>query len=161
MKAILLLLLVTSAYAQAFKWTDEKGRVNYGDTPPSFQGAQGVRTNRNSVPATVDKTTKQRLNDEEIDRLARSRSSPQCVFKYEAGNAVAKRNAEEETFRCMRLVVQYEYKLGPSSGKMTSNMSSPATAIEQAPAPRPPSSTYSSPAPSVIIPQQQAGGTRR
>jgi hypothetical protein len=131
--AFLLLLLPALAGAQVFKWTDEKGKVHYGDAPPSLQGTQTVNTNRNAVPSSDLAAQRQRLNDEEIDRLARSRSSPECVFKYKAGDAAAKRAAEAETFKCMREVVRREYRLAPPSGSTTGAMASQAYPIDSPP----------------------------
>ena len=115
--AIGLVFLLTPAVGQVFKWTDENGRINYGDAPQHLRGAKIVNTNRNSVPAGDIEYHRNRFNEEEVDRLARSRSSPLCKFSYKTlGDDEGKRKAEAAKLECMRDVVRREYRLGAQSG---------------------------------------------
>jgi glutaredoxin len=45
----LLLLLVTTAGGQVYKWTDENGKVQFGDSPPAEAATEQVEIKVNSV----------------------------------------------------------------------------------------------------------------
>ena len=50
--ALLVACLALCAHAEVYKWVDEKGRVQYGETPPA--DAAATKMNVPSGPATAD-----------------------------------------------------------------------------------------------------------
>jgi hypothetical protein len=117
--AIWLMFLMAPAFGQVFKWTDANGRVHYGDAPQTLQGAKIVNTNRNSVPVDADYLAKekQRLDDAEVERLARTHTSSECAFNYHTiRDPEGKRKAQAARDECMRDRVRKQYGIGRPTG---------------------------------------------
>ena len=110
--ALMLMLLAAPVGAQVFKWTDDKGKVHYGDAPPAMGAGTAVNTNRNSVPAGDVAAQRKRMDEAEVERLARSRVAPECQYLPRKGDADTKRKADEESLKCMRHVVRRDYGMG-------------------------------------------------
>jgi glutaredoxin len=73
----LLLLLVTTAGGQVYKWTDENGKVHFGDRPPVEAATEQVEINENTVagPGTV-----QPLNPEEKDQVKKATNKRVIIY---------------------------------------------------------------------------------
>lgn len=94
---VLFLLSVSAAGAQVYKWTDEQGRVHYGDKPPE-QGARTMQVDPGSasnspVPSDAERRDKTR-------RLLRAYDEERRI-KQQREQQHAAREAERKK-RCAR-----------------------------------------------------------
>lgn len=111
---LLAALWAASASAQVYRWTDDNGKVHYGDAPPTLNGVKRVNTNRNTAPQTDVLAGQQTAKEAEVERLARTKVSPECQFQpKDATKPEMVRKAEEIRIECMKNVVRREYNLGP------------------------------------------------
>jgi glutaredoxin len=61
----LLLLLVTTAGGQVYKWTDENGKIHFGDRPPVEAATEQVEIKENTVagPATAEQSNSEKKSE--------------------------------------------------------------------------------------------------
>ncbi|HZI84360.1 MAG TPA: DUF4124 domain-containing protein [Casimicrobiaceae bacterium] len=93
--ALCALTLAAPAAAALYKWTDENGRVVYGDTPPA--GVKAERVNAAAPPANPDAVRDMAAKDAEIK--ARQRARAEDAAKAEKAQADAKAKLE----RCAQI----------------------------------------------------------
>ncbi|MFN2348328.1 MAG: DUF4124 domain-containing protein [Thioalkalivibrio sp.] len=87
------LLVVTSAQAQMYRWTDEQGRTHYSDSPPPEAARQERRVmdERGITVRTLDRA----LTEEELEQR-----------RQEEARAEAERQVREEQERRDRILLQ-------------------------------------------------------
>lgn len=95
---ILLALLSGSAFAEVYKWTDEAGRVHYGERPPP-DGAQRMELPTDTVPAAGDADDARRRARQQ--RLLESFSYERDRKRQEQAREAEQ--ARERTLACERI----------------------------------------------------------
>jgi hypothetical protein len=88
-----LLLLPTLASAEIYRWTDEQGRVHFGQRPAAGAQAQQIR------PQVVERDEQTREREERIARFYEARQAEQEQVRARASEFRAERNTQCERLR--------------------------------------------------------------
>lgn len=113
-----LLFAALPAGAALYKWTDEKGGVVYGDTPPP--GVKAERINASVPPGDPNAVREMASKDAQIKKLQEERAADEAKAQKAATDAKAKLD------RCVQLRGRLQtlqsgapvYKYDPNGGKV-------------------------------------------
>ena len=83
--ALLFLLAAGVALGEVYKWVDETGHVQFGDTPPPGSDAQPVQMHKVPTPEEVGRA-KQRF-DERLEQARLRRGQLRLVWQSQRGAA--------------------------------------------------------------------------
>jgi hypothetical protein len=107
----LLLLFLTAAYAETYRWVNEDGVVTYSQTPPPDVKAETVEIKTTPASSAADskkqlETLRQKLADSAEDRaLKKAQKEEQAGIKAENSKncSIARNNLEQLTALANRL----------------------------------------------------------
>jgi flagellar motility protein MotE (MotC chaperone) len=107
LKAVVLfasLAFAGAAAAQQYKWTDQSGRVQYGDTPPAGADVSSVRRAPPPPASEADATSDeaQKAPARYADKEAEFRKRRQDAEKEREKQAQARQEADEKRENCAR-----------------------------------------------------------
>jgi hypothetical protein len=90
-----LLLLPALASAEIYRWTDEQGRVHFGQRPAAGAQAQQVEVK----PQIIERDEQTREREERAARFYKARQAEQEQTRIQASEFRAERNAQCERLR--------------------------------------------------------------